>query len=358
MKKILVVNTVDFIFGGITSVIVNYYKYIDKNIFQIDFVINGILEKEFEELFKENNSHIYRVNRKKNPIKYFFQLKKILDNGNYEAIHIHGNSATMTIELLAAKLARCPIRIAHSHNSVCNHKLFHVLLSPLFKKLYTSAIACSEVAGNWIFGKGKFKVLPNGIEVDKYRFSINVRKRVREELSIENKLVIGHVGLMNEQKNHSMLFEIVGELNKMYENIHLLCVTGSESVPNDLEAMIKEMDIEQNITILHKRDDVNELLQAMDIFLLPSKWEGLPVVLVEAQAAGLPCIVSSVVSEEAKILKERYFAVPLEKEKWLEACKMTEMIPREKYDVSTLEERGFDIEKNIEILMKIYDING
>ena len=351
MKKVLIVNTVNFRLGGISAVIVNYYKHINKNELKMDIVVNGLLEATYENLFKENNSVVYRLNRKKNPIKYFFEIYRIIKKEKYDVIHVHGNSATMTVELLAAKLAGCPVRIAHSHNTECTHLFVHKMLSPLFKLTYTKALACSREAGNWIFGEHKFDILPNGIKVEKFKFSEIIRKQVRNELGMEDKVIIGHVGFMNEQKNHPKLFEIFAEIKKKIPNAHLLCVTGDSEVPEELNCLMKKLKINNDVTVLFKRNDVNRLLQAMDIFVFPSKWEGFGIVLVEAQTSGLPCMVSNKVPSIVNITGEVSYLELSLAEYVIEKIN-NETTRENKYEI--LKQSDYNIRNNVDLLLNLY----
>lgn len=317
MKKVLIVNTVEFAFGGITSVIMNYFEYLDPNKFHMDFVVNEKIEDRFEQMIREKHSDIFILKRNKNPFKYMYSLYRILKKKHYDVVHVHGNSATMAVDLLPAKLAGCPIRIAHSHTNLCRHKIFHKLLKPLFQSCYTDSIACSKEAGEWIFGKGKFEVLPNGIQIEKYRYSENIRNKKRKELSLEDKFVLGHIGFMNEQKNHEKLFSVFAAIKKKMPKAHLLCITGDPYVPEQFINLLKELQIENDVTILHQRADVNELLQAMDIFVFPSLIEGFGIALLEAQAGGLPCAVSDRVVPEVDLVKNMsYIPLELSNEKW------------------------------------------
>lgn len=298
MKKVLVVNTVPFVKGGITSVIMNYYENIDLTLFHMNFVVNEEIDIDYKAYMDEKGAEIFIFNRNRNPIKYMFSLYQIIKNEKYDVVHIHGNSATMLVDILPAIAANVKNRIVHSHNTKCSHPVISKILNILFKRTYKKALACSKAAGDWLFGEGNFEVLPNGIDTEKYMFSEETRVKVRDELEVKDKFVVGHVGFMNEQKNHEKLLEIFFKLRQKKSNAHLLCVTGSPHVPLHIQKLIRKYRIEKNITVLFQRTDVNRLLQAMDVFVFPSKWEGLPVAAMEAQIAGLPCVVSDKVTKE------------------------------------------------------------
>lgn len=360
MKKVLIVNTVEFSSGGMSSVIMNYYQNINKDEFQIDFVVNASIEPRFRRRIENGDSKIFILERNKLTFIYMIKLFRILKKYNYDIVHVHGNSATMAIDLLPAKIAGSKIRIAHSHNSVCQHYTIHKLLAPIFKKLYTKAIACSAKAGDWIFGEHNFEILKNGIDTELYSYSEEIRNEIRIEFHLQNKFVLGHIGFMNEQKNHLKLIEIMKALLNINKNFVLLCVTGSEVVPEELRSKIQE--IESNIIILHNRNDVFRILQAMDVFVLPSLYEGLPVSLIEAQTVGLNCVVSDRVSFESNITGEvRY--LPLEKEElWIETLSEMFFQSDNKIDQNIRRERkrkvcdmGYDIKNSIQLLESIYN---
>jgi glycosyltransferase involved in cell wall biosynthesis len=280
----------------------NYYRHLPFEKMHMDFVVNQMIDPRLKKEIEEKQSEIFLLNRNKRPLRYMRSIYHILKEKQYDVVHVHGNSATMAVDLLPAKLAKVPVRIAHSHSTQCDHKIIHKLLSPFFKSCYTEALACSAEAGERLFGKDGFRVLPNGIEVKKYAYSEDVRDKVRKEFHIEDNFVIGHVGYMNAPKNHKRLFQIFAKLRMQETRAHLLCVTGSETVPEYLQQEIETLGLQKHITILHQRKDVHELLQAVDVFVFPSVFEGFGIALLEAQAVGIPCVVSDVVVRKVDLL--------------------------------------------------------
>lgn len=357
MKKILVVNTVPFGKGGISSVIMNYYENMDLTLFQMNFVVNEEIDIDYKSCMDEKGAGIFILNRNRNPIKYMFSLYQILKNEEYDVVHIHGNSATMVVETLPAVAANVKNRIVHCHNTKCNHPVISKILNILFKRTYKKALACSKAAGDWLFGEGNFEVLPNGIDTEKYRFSEETRVKVRDELGVKDKFVVGHVGFMNEQKNHEKLLAIFFELRRKKSNAHLLCVTGSPHVPLHIQKLIRKYDIEKNITVLFQRTDVNRLLQAMDVFVFPSKWEGLPVSAMEAQITGLPCVVSDKVTKEMDFGDIRWQSIEDEPKVWVHAIMN---IKQDNEDRKTYYDRNFSlikryqISENVQMLENLY----
>lgn len=298
--KILIVCTVRFRLNGITSVIMNYYRKMDKRDMQIDFVVVNELSNEYRKELEENNSNIFYLPRKSDPIKYMKSLKKLLDKNHYDIIHIHGNSSLMALETVTAKKAKVPVRIIHSHNTTCSHKILHNLLYRVMEKTYTNGLACGQEAGKWLFRNHDFELLKNGIDLDKFIFNEDERLLYRKKINAGNKTVIGHVGSFIHQKNHNFLIDFYYTLIQKDSNYLLLLISDGELM-EQIKEKVMNLGIDDNVLFLGKTTEVKSYLQAMDIFVLPSNFEGLPVVLIEAQASGLPCIVSDKVSGESKL---------------------------------------------------------
>ena len=359
MKKVLVINTVDFAKGGISSVIMNYYEHMDLAQFRVDFVVNRNIDSDYKSCINKKGSNIFILDRNRNPLKYMFLLYKILKKEAYDVVHIHGNSATMLIDTVPAVLAGVKNRIVHCHNTKCSYPAVSEILNVLFHRTYTKALACSKAAGDWLFGEGNFDILPNGIDIEKYRFSGETRKNIREELGLKDKFVIGHVGFMNEQKNHEKLLAVFAELKKKKKNAHLLCVTGNSFVPAHIQKLIREYGIEKDVTVLFQRRDVDRLLQAMDFFVFPSKWEGFPVTLLEAQASGLLCLVSDVVPKEVNMTNNiTYYSLKKDNRDWAEfiyKSKLNNSVIRQEMN-EVVKKTEFNIVNCANKLLKIYTI--
>lgn len=241
---------------------------------------------------------LYLPNRRTETIKYLSNLKTVIKNGNYDVIHIHGNSATMLPEVWLAKRYGIMKRIVHCHNSKCEHPAVNAVLSPYFRTLYTDAVACSEVAGNWLFGENNFTVIHNAIDLNRFSFSDSYRTIYRKKLSISNDcLLLGHIGGFNEQKNHVFLIDVFYELQKK-RNAELILI-GTGELLHQTKEKCERLGISQKVHFLGLRNDVERWLCAMDIFVFPSRWEGLGMAAIEAQATGLPVLASTEVPQEA-----------------------------------------------------------
>ena len=301
--------------GGVESVVMNYYRHIDRTKIQFDFICDkdstNIPYDEIEQL----GGRVILVPPYQKVFEYQKELIKIFKDNNYKIVHSHINTLSV-FPLRAAKKAGVPIRIAHSH-STTNKKewkkdLVKQVLRPFSKVYATDYMCCSELAGRWLFGnkeydKGNVYLLNNAIDLDKFKYDEKIRKEKRKELNIkDDTLVIGHVGRFVEQKNHRFLIDIFNEVHKQKENSILLLV-GQGPLMEEMKEKVKTLGIEDSVKFLGQRNDVNELYQAFDVFCLPSLYEGLPVVGVEAQATGLLCIFSDDMTKETKVLDTTEF---------------------------------------------------
>lgn len=301
MKRVMIIICTGFVpWGGLTTVAMNYYRAMDRTGLQIDFASNNVPPQVLIDELEANGSKYYKLPKRNKIFRYTAELYKILKG--YDVVHIHGNSATMTLELFPAVLRGIPMRIAHCHNSHSNAEKLNMFLKPLFLKLYTQAIAVSETAGNWLYGKEKYLVLNNAISIKKYKFNQAVRNEMRIILDVDdNVIVYGHVGKINLQKNHSFLIDIFYELKKRNPNSVLLLV-GDGELRAEIETKVKSMRIERSVFFAGMSQETEKWLQAMDCFIFPSHYEGFPLAFAEAQANGLVCFGSSAISATSQIL--------------------------------------------------------
>lgn len=304
-----------YIGGGVEAVTINYYRNIDKNKVQLDFICDeDSTNIPYEEIERMGGKVIIIPSYSK-PFKYHKALKRVLKESNYKIIHSNINTLSV-FSLFAAKCAGVPVRIAHSH-STTNKKekkknLMKQILRPFSKVFATDYMCCSELAGRWLFGnkeydKGNVYLLNNAIDLDKFKYNESLRKKKRKELGIkDDTLVIGHIGRFVAQKNHDFLIDIFNEIHKKNNN-SILLLAGQGPLMEDIKNKVKELNLDDNVKFLGQRNDANELYQAFDVFLLPSLYEGLPVVGVEAQAAGLLCYLSDDMTKETKVLDTTKF---------------------------------------------------
>lgn len=301
--------------GGVEAVVMNYYRHIDKSKIQFDFICDedstNIPYKEIEKL----GGKVILIPPYQKLFRYHKELKRVLKEGNYKIVHSHINTLSV-FSLFAAKCAKVPVRIAHSH-STTNKKekkknLMKQVLKPFSKLFATDYMCCSELSGRWLFGdklynEGKIYLLNNAIDLKKFEYNEKIREEVRKELNIgEETFVMGHIGRFVEQKNHSFLIDIFYELQKERQNAVLMLV-GQGPLQEESKAKVEQLGLKNKVLFLGQRNDAARLYQAMDVFVLPSLYEGLPVVGVEAQAAGLLCVFSDDMTKETKVLENTIF---------------------------------------------------
>ncbi len=357
--KVLIVSTVRFRLNGVTSVILNYYRNMDKADMQIDFVVHNEISDEYRQELESNGSRVFRLPRKKNPLVYMWKLYRLLKKGSYDIIHIHGNSAMMTIDVLPAVLAGTPVRIVHCHSTSCSHMKAHKLLLPLFSKCYTHGFACGEAAGRWLFGSKPFQIIKNGIELKRYCYDPALRQTSREKLGAEDQTVIGHIGNFSSEKNHTFLIDAFSTLLKR-DRSYLLALIGDGILMDDIRAKAAESGIEKDVVFIGKTTQVPEYLQAMDMLVLPSRHEGLPVVLVEAQAAGLPCLVSEAVSREADLSNSLKFIPIDDPAVWADNMQATAAAKEDRIANCNrwrqhITAAGYDVVQNAQEMKRLYE---
>lgn len=357
--KILMIMTSNFHQSGITNVVLNYYHSLIENYdCEVDFVIPNKIDEKFIKNNRLENAHFFVMPRKMRILctpLYIRKLKKIIKKGQYDVVHAHGSSSLLFFELYSAKLAGVKVRIAHSHSVKTEHPFFHKLLTKPFMKVYTKAIACSVEAGNWLFKNKNFEIITNGFDIKRFKYDENSRKKIRDKYSVkDNEVLLGHVGLFNETKNQIFLVKILNNLCKKNKNYKLLLV-GDGILKENVIKYVDEKGLKDKVIFFGTTNKPEDVYSAMDIFLLPSKFEGLGIVAVEAQISGLPCIISNSVPHIVAINKNVRFLniensdIPL----W---CDNIEKIDkddlRENNDISIYKE--YDIDNCHSKLHKIY----
>lgn len=295
--------------GGITSYLMNYYRVFDKNILKIDFLVQGDGRNLYENEIIENDGQIIKIkNKSRNFINNIFGMYTCMIKGNYDIVHAHADAANGLI-LMIAKFAGIKIRISHSHstNFYTSNKIkafFNILQKKMIKLFANELWGCSKLSCEWLYGKNsRSTVIHNAIDIEKFRFNIEKRKFIRKKLQVDdNTLLIGQIGHISYIKNQLFTLKISQILNNITRNFDFkIIIIGSGSDLYKLEKYTIDNKIENKVVFFGERDDIDSLMQGLDIMLLPSIFEGFPVTLVEAQASGLNCLVSSNVSDEVDI---------------------------------------------------------
>lgn len=356
MLRVLHVVT-DMRCGGLETMLMNYYRNIDRDKIQFDFLTHREYLGDYGEEILKLGGKIYHISplnpfrkKYKKELDEFFKTHK-----EYEIIHVHQDCMSSII-LKIAKRNGVPVRIAHAHSS-SQDRNFKYPIKLCYKryipKYATDLFACAQEAGEWMFGKEKFIVLNNAISTLNLTFNIEKRKMIREELGLNTKFVIGLTARFSNPKNHLFLLDIFHALTRLEPAAQLLLV-GDGGLKDEIESKAEKLNLRDKIIITGIRTDVPDLLQAMDVFVMPSKYEGLSLAIVEAQAAGLPCFISDKVPIECKktdlvqqislsdspeVWAKKIFAV----KDWKRRNTFQEIV-----------EAGFDIESNAKELQKFY----
>ncbi|MBE5838008.1 glycosyltransferase [Butyrivibrio sp.] len=360
-KKILVVITTGFTpWGGITTSYMNYFRPMNKNGLIIDVAsMNEAQAQLVGEIEDAGGKYIKLPDKRKDTIRYILQYSKLCKN--YDVVHVHGNSPTMYIELHIAKVNRVPVRIAHSHNSCGMHPFLNSILKNGFNRSYTKAIACSKEAGRWLYTR-EFIVLNNVIDTSRFSFSRLLREKAREELRVGNdEILIGTVGKLVQQKNHIFLLDVFRLIHARYPNTKLVIV-GDGILRGEIEKKISQIHLKDDVILAGMRTDTELFYSAMDFFFLPSLFEGAPIALMEAQAAGLSCLCSDNVTKECDVSGNVEY-VALELNFWLEAFEkiycnqLTTREEKSREAKECLKKSGYDNVENSAVLRNIYASN-
>lgn len=364
MKPMRILHNVGSISpGGMEALIMNYYRHIDRTKVQFDFLVRLSEEKSnyYEKEIVSLGGKVYRLpiyNAKSHRLFFSELFKFIKQNPEYKIIHSHSD-ITSVFYLMIAQKAGIPVRIAHSHGTNYDNNwkaIVKMTAKPLLNKYCTYRLACGEKAGIWLFGnqfKDSVKILPNAIETDLFKFNVSIRNDVRNELNIKDNLVIGNIARFGEAKNHSFIIDIFDEICKFKANAKLVLV-GEGELKDKAQEKVRSLGLQDKVLFLGVRKDIYRILNAFDIFLLPSLYEGFPFVLVEAQASGLTCFVSDNVSKEAKLLN-LYFTVPLSKsaKEWAESI-LDNVHYNRCNTADIIKQKGFDIKDNVQWLEEFY----
>lgn len=292
--------------GGIEAVVMNYYRHIDKEKVQFDFFINRDSSFPQREELESCGTKVCFLPSYLDVINYHKTLYRAFKENKYKIVHVHLN--TMSIfPLFAAWRAGVPVRICHNHSAARGGEgmrtILKYILRPFNKIFATDYFACGELAGRWMYGdkcfdSGKVTVMPNAIDTKKFHYDKAKREQIRKEYNIpEDAFVIGHVGRFVYPKNHKFMVNVFGQLLQKYQNAYMLFV-GEGELQEEIRKQVNDMGLNERVIFTGVRQDANYMYSAMDVFFLPSFYEGVAVVAWEAQANGLPVVSSNNVSEE------------------------------------------------------------
>lgn len=349
--------------AGVETMLMNYYRHIDRNKVQFDFLCNKTKPGAYDEEIIDMGGRIFHTPGL-NPFKYFRYLKYmkdfLKDHSEYKIVHAH-NGAFIVYPLFAAKKNKVPVRISHVHSASFTFDLkwpLKVFCKPWIPFCCTKKWACGKDAGLFYYGKraldnNEVLVIKNAIEIDRFLFNNDLRNRIRDKYDLRNKFVVGHVGRFDKQKNHTFLIDVFDEIYNQNKNARLLLL-GDGSLIEVIKDKVSELGLQDAVVFVGNVDNVNEFYQAMDCFVLPSIWEGLPVVGIEAQAADLPCVFSDDVTDETMILSTTKFLSRNESiRKWADTI-LDSKVSKRTDRSNELRKAGYDIKEEAKKLMSIY----
>lgn len=365
MIKILHIVSSTVKYSGVMNVIMNYYRYIDRNKIQFDFLYFKECQPDFKEEIEGLGGKVYSVN--KPSLKHIYRTYKEFNfffsnnYAKYTAVHLHEVYLVHFISYFCKKYGIKHL-ITHAHTTKYSDNPKNALRNRMMclglKKSATDYFACSKAAGEFYYGKenvesGLVKVIPNAIDLKKYKFNQIIRDKVRKILNIEDKFVIGHIGRMAPPKNQKFLLQIFKKVKKERTNSILLMI-GNGPLKKEIESEIKRLNLQDSVILLGVRNDVPNLLMAMDVFVLPSLSEGLGIVAMEAQASGLKCILSDKVPVETDMGGAKYIPLIAPVLKWAKIILNTSLSVKRGIYIKNLEENGYSIREVVKNLEKYY----
>lgn len=357
--------------GGTETMLMNLYRKLNTNV-QFDFISYYDKDAYYDDEIKRLGGQVIRIDspNKIGMIKSIKNLCEVIkENGPYNAVHAH-TLFNCGVAMIAARLSGIKVRVSHAHTNLDNtkniiRKIYIWCMRRTINLFSTDCIACSESAGKYLFGENitsskKYKLLPNYVDYKKY-LNCSDTKSVRQELGIkDDDIVVGHIGRFVEAKNHKFLLEVVSEMIILNNKVKLI-LAGDGELRKDMECYAEELGIKENVYFLGIRKDIDKILNNLDIFIFPSIYEGLGLVMIEAQSAGIPCLVSEAIQKEADLDIGLVKQINLndKKELWIkEAFELIENKNKNKKQIlSAIKNKGYDLDNIINKLLEIYKLD-
>lgn len=355
--------------GGVTNMMINIQAHIDRSKVNFDYLVYHNRKEPLEEKVFDMGSKKLVASVDNVPVRplrrilRMNEIRKVCKKNHVKILHYNADSAADMTNIIGAKLGGVKYITIHSHNAGFGTagigiKLVSALLKPLIPLICDNYWACSDLAAKFLFPKsviktGNYEVIPNGIELDKYAYNPVVRKAIRKKLGVENKFVIGHVGRFSAQKNHTFLIDIFNKVYQKDTNTVLLLL-GVGELMETIKTKAKDLGIENKIIFYGVSNEMEKMWQAMDIFVMPSLHEGLPVTGVEAQASGLPCIFSDTITREIDVTGKSEF-LPLDGtiEAWVD-CILKHKADKRESGVMALRNAHYDIQQTADTVSERY----
>lgn len=346
--------------GGLETMIMNYYRHMDRSKIQFDFLVHRNFQADYDKEILELGGNIYRVPRL-NPFstEYSKALDSFFSEHPYDIVHSHLDCLS-AYPLKSAEKYGTSTRIAHAHNVNQDYNLKYLLKLYAKRKIpkyATDFFACSADAGKWMFPGQKFQVIKNAIDVRKYMYHSETEQVMKSKLKIRDKFVIGHIGRFAPQKNHAFLLNVFQCVADIDENAMLLLV-GTGDGKEAIETKVAKLGLSNKVVFLGNREDVSEILQAFDVFVFPSRYEGFGLAAAEAQAAGVPCILSDRIPKECGLTENvEFLSLDMSPQVWAKHV-VRYKGRKKKNEFAAICGAGYDIEDNVKQLEKFYLSRG
>ncbi|PKM44125.1 MAG: glycosyltransferase family 1 protein [Firmicutes bacterium HGW-Firmicutes-8] len=358
IRVLIITNTMDA--GGAETFIMKVFRTIDKEKIVFDFLVSERKAYYYDNEIKILGGKIhYGFPKSKYPLKSFFNILNTVKKGKYSVIFRLGEHPVVFVDLLAAKIGGAKVRIVRSTNSsVGGGKLSEVLAAifrPSVNMISNLKYSPSTEAAKWLFGRravqsGKVQLINNGIEIEKFVFNEQKGLNIRRQFNLDGKFIIGHIGRFNQQKNHMFLLDIFKEI-KSKKNNSVLLLVGNGELETNIKCKVNNLNLGDSVIFTGVRSDVPDLLMAMDVLLYPSLYEGMPNVVIEAQATGLPCVISDSITPEVVLTQEIHrVSLQLPTVSWAdEVLHLTGEQPRNNAHLELID-KGYDIKKTAELI--------
>lgn len=355
--------------GGVTNMMINIQSHMDRSKVNFDYLVYHDRKEAMEDTVIALGSRKIVASVDNVPIRPLRRLlrineiRKVCKENHIKILHYNADSAADMTNIIGAKMGGVKYVTIHSHNAGYGTagncvKIISTLLKPLMSLMCDNFWACSELAARFMFPKsiikaGKYEVLPNGIELNKYAYNPDVRKQVRKELGIKKNYVIGHAGRFSDQKNHAFLIDVFNEIQKKEPDAVLLLL-GVGELTDVIKGKVKKLGIEDKVIFYGASNEMEKMWQAMDVFTMPSLHEGLPVTGIEAQASGLPCVFADTITKEVGLTRNcKFISLSAPLDEWADAVLAYKDTARVS-GVEALRKAHYDIRQTADMVEEFY----
>lgn len=354
MKKRILIIGLSPVLGGVETYLYNLIKYIDRDEYNFDFLIVGnhksVFEKEINEIINDGENHFYYCpNLKSDYLKGKKWIREFYGNRNYDYIYLNTCTAAR-IQYCTTAIRKGSILISHSHNGNGDSKINNALFKGYLSKKSKYKLSCSDLAAKWLYGNKftNYKIIPNGIDTERFKYNEKIRNNLRIKLKFNHTdIVLGHVGRFSEQKNHKFFIEIAKELSNRFKFL----LIGDGDKKSEFINMMCTNKLEDRFVILSAQDDIEKYYNVMDLFLMPSLFEGLPIVSVEAQCNGLSCVFSDTVSKQSNLSDRCRFIPTNNLSEWKKSILKANI---ERFDgVEVIKRKGFDVMTTVKTIQEL-----